>query len=118
MLLFSTLIDAPERRSSIQSIRIQVCKTSQKGQRSEDRATLNITYMVVSSSFMYALGTTPFAVWYILLNYLSRDVLFIFKSISFSLLWLSMSIEIFFYYFFNKNYKEILNKKVKSIFSF
>lgn len=75
--------------------------------------------MVIFSSFMNAIGTIPYSVVFVVENAIyEQDKKGIIYNFSIMILHLLLGLDIFVYYFFNVNYREVFNCYLKKIFSF
>jgi hypothetical protein len=102
------------RATSVKSLR-----TSGKGNDNDLRAKKNMTRMVIWMSIFFFIGNLLNSLSFYILEFTQNSFIFItyYVLISNSLLFTSHGINIFFYYFFNKNYRNIFkDNKIFKLF--
>lgn len=91
-----------------------------KQSNAEDKASRNLTRMVIISAFLYIIGNVPNSIGYILLQYIpiKSDVIQLTNIIANASLFSTQGMDIFVYYFFNKKYNAILRNLMGKVFCF
>lgn len=70
---------------------------------------MNITKMIIFSSFLNIIGQTPYIVYYILSHSIYTPTqLYDLYNVSLIIIYFGSSLDIFIFYFFNKLYRKIL----------
>jgi hypothetical protein len=92
-------------------------KKAKSKKESESRASRNITFLVISTSLLYAVGTLPYTISYILSSAGSSAPLE-YRRFAVFMLFFSHGSNIFIYFSFNKLYRGILFEYIKNIFRF
>lgn len=99
-----TTLDAPLEASA---------KKEKKIKEVEDKASRNITMMVISIGFLFSIGNVPNSIGFCLLQVQTLKITVFFKIyavLANITLFTTQSADIFIYYKFNKKYKTILKK--------
>lgn len=81
------------------------------------KSAVSITLMILIRSFVFILGTAPFAVYYVLSFSFERKALIALINVSIILLVCMESIDIFIYIGFNNLYRTVCIEFLKKIFS-
>jgi len=100
-----------------ESIEITEKKREKKIKEAEEKASRNITYMVISIGILFFIGNAPNSIGFCLLQVQSiKTSMFIkvYAVLANIMLFTSQGLDIFIYYKFNKKYKSIIKKFLSS----
>ena len=78
----------------------------------DSKAKRNLTLMIVSISFLFTIGTLPWAIYYTLSSLVSIPNLYPMQVLASCCLYLLVSLKIFVYYFFNRLFRQILTARL------
>ena len=94
---------------------IKAAKKPTKKSRIEEKASKNLTLMVIVSAFLYIFGNVPNSLAFIIAQYVpvNTDFMTVVYIVANSLLFTTQGMDIFVYYFFNFKYNAILNSLIK-----
>lgn len=95
----------------------QAATTTTSKKSSDSRAKRNLTLMIVSISFLFTLGTLPWAIYYTLTNLINVPNSYPFQVIASCCLYLLVSLKIFIYYFFNRLFRQIIRQNFASLYA-
>ncbi len=112
-------VDTTHQKSVIGSRPVALSKSvvsaSNGGESAESKASRNVTFMLIMTSFLYVAGNVPFLVGNTA-AYLKVSTYFSYWF-TITLLNIYPGLKIFVYYLFNKQYRCVLNKYVKCQFT-
>ena len=89
-------------------------KSTSVGKSSESKINLRINLMVILISSLYIVGNLPYSIYYLATRLV--HVASLLGTLTYFSLYLYNSVSIFIFYFFNNNYRNILNGYVAKIF--
>lgn len=92
--------------------------TTKSSCSSDSKAKRNLTLMIISVSFLFTLGTLPWAVYYTLSYLVNSSNLYPFQVVASCCLYLLVSFKIFVYYFFNRLFRQVVRLHVDTILTF
>jgi hypothetical protein len=97
----------------------KAAKKPTKKSRNEEKASKNLTLMVIVSAFLYIFGNVPNSLAFIIAQYVpvNTDFMTVVYIVANSLLFTTQGMDIFVYYFFNYKYNAILNNLIKRVFA-